>query len=52
MIEPLRAPRTQLYQPGRAAEARAVAAAKEAAGTTSGTSESKRDRTGDAPSGR
>ena len=43
---------TKLYQPGRAAEARAVAAAKEAAGTTSGTSESKRDRTGDAPSGR
>ena len=43
---------TKLYQPGRAAEARAVAAAEEAAGTTSGTSESKRDRTGDAPSGR
>jgi len=42
----------KLYQPGRAAEVRAVAAAKEAAGTTSGTSESKRDRTGDAPSGR
>ena len=41
---------TKLYQPGRAAEARAVAAAKEAAGTTSGTSESKRDRTGDTPS--
>jgi len=42
----------KLYQPGRAAEVRAVAAAKEAAGTTSETSESKRDRTGDTSSGR
>ena len=43
---------TKLYQPGRAAELRAVAAAKQAAGTTPDASESKRDGDGDAPSGR
>ena len=43
---------TKLYQPGRAAELRAVAAAKQAAGTTPDVSESKRDGDGDAPSGR